>query len=101
MHDAATETTPARSGDPSDVADAGPGRTGRELRPLVLRILRHVVLPIAVTVLLAVVVSRAVELVHVQTEPWMTPAERWDRLEPRLFVLGAIVTWPFVACSSR
>ncbi len=59
--------------------------------------LRHVLLPLAVTAVLAVVVSRGVELVHVRTEPWMEPAERWASLPPQIHVLGALVTWPFVA----
>ncbi len=54
-------------------------------------------LPLVVTALLAVVVSRGVELVYVQTEPWMEPAERWASMPLRLHVLGSLVTWPFVA----
>ncbi|MEE6296537.1 LTA synthase family protein [Georgenia wangjunii] len=58
---------------------------------------RHVVLPLALTVVLAVVLARGIEMVHVQTEPWMEPDERWATLPPRLFLIGAFVVWPFVA----
>ncbi len=69
----------------------------RAVSPTVLRVLRSVVLPVAVSVLLAVVVARGVELVHVQTEPWQEPAERWASLPSRIHLLGALTVWPFVA----
>ncbi|WP_324652753.1 LTA synthase family protein [Georgenia sp. H159] len=71
--------------------------TPRTAPRTVRHVLRFVVLPIAVTVLLAVVVARGIELVHVQTEHWQEPAERWASLPPQLHVLGALAVWPFVA----
>ncbi len=59
--------------------------------------MRHVLLPLAVTVVLAVVVARGIELVHVRTEPWMEPDERWASLPTQIHVLGALVAWPFIA----
>lgn len=88
VHETTTETV--ETTDPS-----GPSRPGGQV--VAVRVLRHVVLPILVTALLAVVVSRGVELIHVQTEPWMEPDERWESLPPQLLTLAALVTWPFVA----
>ncbi|WP_413450252.1 LTA synthase family protein [Georgenia phoenicis] len=66
--------------------------------PRILRyVLRFVVLPLAVTVLLAVAVARGVELVHAQTSYPVTPQERWEALPPQVHVLGALTVWPFVA----
>ena len=76
------------------VAPAPPaGHTGLPVR----HILRLVLLPVAVTAVLAAAVSLGVELVHVQTEPWLEPAERWASLPARLHVLGTLAVWPFVA----
>ncbi|TNC17086.1 LTA synthase family protein [Georgenia sp. 311] len=62
-----------------------------------LLVARTVLLPLALTVLLAVALARGIELVHVQTEPWQEPAERWASLPGRLHLLGALTVWPFVA----
>ncbi len=76
---------------------ADPARPAERTGPPVRRLLRLVLLPVAVTALLAAVVTLGVELVHVQTEPWQEPAERWASLPARLHVLGALTVWPFVA----
>ena len=58
---------------------------------------RTVLLPLALTAVLAVALARGIELVHVQTEPWQEPAERWASLPWQLHLLGALTVWPFVA----
>lgn len=66
--------------------------------PRTLRhVLRFVVLPLAVTVVLAVAVARGIELVHAQTSYPVTPEERWEALPSQVHVLGALTVWPFVA----
>lgn len=91
-HERVTTTTATEA-----APQAEPAPTAATAGLPVRRILRFVVLPLAVSLLLAAVVVRGVELVHVQTEPWKEPAERWASLPPQIHVLGTLAAWPFVA----
>ncbi len=92
-----TTTTSTQHASPhTEPAPEADGRT-KPSATAARRLVRHALLPLAATLLIAVVVSRGVELVYVQTEPWLEPAERWASFPLRLHVLGSLVVWPFVA----
>src|SRR5699024_3459621 len=100
------------SSDPTGSDPTGPNTTGsdptgsdpsgpdtarpRQWRPTVARVARHVVLPLVASIAIAAVISLGIDVIHVQSEPWMEPGERWASLPHSVLALGALAVWPFV-----